>query len=63
LGCLLETCIEIWWFFLKFGENYGYLKISKSTMILTLLNFYCSILAICKKERKKEKRRLDHSSI
>jgi hypothetical protein len=23
-GCLLETCIEIWWFFLKSGENYGY---------------------------------------
>jgi hypothetical protein len=23
-GCLLETCIKIWWVFLKFGENYGY---------------------------------------
>jgi len=23
-GCLLETCIEIWRFFLSFGQNYGY---------------------------------------
>jgi hypothetical protein len=29
-GCLLETCIEIWWFFLKSGENYGYWKSKKA---------------------------------